>query len=156
MDTKIYVTKTPEGLYRAETREEREEREREEQALRRLPKRHLNRHPELLRKHAAQIIDERKGQLRKEAAEKKDFVKEFGPNWSGQRCGAKCKRSGKPCPQPAMKRPDGVYTRCKMHGGRSTGPKTEAGKQRIAQANRRRKKPSTVKFRFDPRSDGGA
>ena len=150
MDMKIYVTKTPDGLYRAETQEERDRREREELALRRLPKRYLNRNPDLLRKRAAQIVEKRKEQLRQEAR-RKDYVKEFGPNWSGQRCGAKCKRSGKPCPQPAMKRPDGRYTRCKMHGGRSTGPKTAAGKRRIAEANRRRKGVPTVKFSFDPR-----
>jgi hypothetical protein len=28
--------------------------------------------------------------------------------------------------------------RCRLHGGRSTGPKTEAGRARIAEAQRRR------------------
>src|SRR5580704_886479 len=41
------------------------------------------------------------------------------------RCGART-RSGTPCKGPAM--PNG---RCRMHGGLSTGPKTEAGKAAI-------------------------
>ena len=46
----------------------------------------------------------------------------FGPDWPGQRCGAKtCK--GTPCQRSAYKR----NGRCSLHGGRSTGPKTEDG-----------------------------
>jgi hypothetical protein len=41
------------------------------------------------------------------------------------RCGAKT-RSGAPCRSAAM--PNG---RCRMHGGPSTGPRTEAGKAKI-------------------------
>jgi hypothetical protein len=41
------------------------------------------------------------------------------------RCGAKT-RSGSPCRSAAM--PNG---RCRMHGGPSTGPRTEAGKAAI-------------------------
>jgi hypothetical protein len=41
------------------------------------------------------------------------------------RCGART-RSGIPCKAPAM--PNG---RCRMHGGPSTGPNTEAGKAAI-------------------------
>ncbi len=44
------------------------------------------------------------------------------------RCGAKT-RKGKPCRSPAM--PNG---RCRMHGGKSTGPKTEAGRKRCSEA----------------------
>jgi len=33
------------------------------------------------------------------------------------KCGAKSKRTGKPCQQPAMKN-----GRCRLHGGKSTGP----------------------------------
>jgi hypothetical protein len=36
------------------------------------------------------------------------------------RCGARSKRTGKPCQGAAM--PNG---RCKLHGGKSTGPRTE-------------------------------
>ena len=41
---------------------------------------------------------------------------QFGPNWPGQRCGAKGKRSGLPCKNPAMKN-----GRCRIHGGKSPG-----------------------------------
>lgn len=33
-----------------------------------------------------------------------------------------------------------INGRCKLHGGLSTGPKTEAGRQAIRESNRRRKK----------------
>jgi hypothetical protein len=44
------------------------------------------------------------------------------------RCGA-LTRAGGACRQPAM--PNG---RCRLHGGRSTGPRSDAGRQRIAAA----------------------
>lgn len=50
-----------------------------------------------------------------------------------QRCGART-RKGTPCrakPMPGK-------TRCRFHGGASTGPRTEEGKARIAEAQRRR------------------
>lgn len=40
-------------------------------------------------------------------------------------------RSGKPC----QKHPSVGRTRCKLHGGLSTGPKTPEGKARIAAAH---------------------
>lgn len=48
-------------------------------------------------------------------------------------CGAKT-RKGSPCRN--MSEPG--KTRCKFHGGKSTGPKTAEGKTRIAEAQRRR------------------
>jgi hypothetical protein len=46
------------------------------------------------------------------------------------RCGARTKsRGGAPCQCPAM--PNG---RCRVHGGRSTGPRTREGIERIRQA----------------------
>jgi len=48
-------------------------------------------------------------------------------------CGART-RLGRPC--RALSEPG--KKRCKFHGGKSTGPKTEAGRQRIAEAQRRR------------------
>jgi hypothetical protein len=54
----------------------------------------------------------------------------FGPNWPGQRCGAKTGK-GTPCQRPA-KLPVG---RCRLHGGLSTGPKTAEGKARIVAAH---------------------
>lgn len=57
--------------------------------------------------------------------------------WRGQkkkRCGAKT-RTGKPCKM----RPAGLWNdRCWLHGGLSTGPRTAEGRERIAEAQRRR------------------
>ena len=46
------------------------------------------------------------------------------------RCGARSKRTGKPCRAAAM--PNG---RCKLHGGKSTGPRTPEGLERSRRAN---------------------
>ena len=46
------------------------------------------------------------------------------------RCGARSKRTGKPCRGAAM--PNG---RCKFHGGKSTGPRTPEGLARSRRAN---------------------
>ena len=54
----------------------------------------------------------------------------FGPDWPGRRCGAKT-RAGGACQNPAI----GGRSRCKLHGGRSTGPRTPAGKARVIAAN---------------------
>ena len=54
----------------------------------------------------------------------------FGANWPGQRCGAKTRR-GTLCQRPARK----ASGRCRLHGGRSTGPKTQEGRAKIAAAN---------------------
>ena len=54
----------------------------------------------------------------------------FGPDWPGRRCGAKT-RSGAPCKKAAMK----GRSRCRNHGGCATGPRTEAGRARIATAH---------------------
>jgi hypothetical protein len=47
------------------------------------------------------------------------------------RCGART-RSGAPCKSPAMQN-----GRCRMHGGKSTGPRTSEGLERIRRANTR-------------------
>ena len=52
---------------------------------------------------------------------------------SNQRCGART-RKGTPCKAKALP----GKTRCKFHGGMSTGPKTAEGRQKIADAQRRR------------------
>ena len=49
------------------------------------------------------------------------------------RCTAQSSRTGKQCGKPAMK--SSRMQKCTHHGGRSTGPKTLGGKQRIAQAH---------------------
>ena len=51
----------------------------------------------------------------------------FGPNWPGVRCGAKTKAGGA-CQRPAVKRTG----KCTRHGGKSTGPRTQAGRDKIA------------------------
>ena len=54
----------------------------------------------------------------------------FGADWPGRRCGAKT-RAGGTCQNPAIK----GRSRCKLHGGRSTGPRTPEGKARAAAAH---------------------
>ena len=49
------------------------------------------------------------------------------------RCGARSKRTGKPCRAAAM--PNG---RCKVHGGKSTGPRTPEGLERSRRATKGR------------------
>ena len=51
----------------------------------------------------------------------------FGPDWPGIRCGALTKAGGS-CQRPAVKQTG----RCTRHGGKSTGPQTKAGRDRIA------------------------
>lgn len=57
------------------------------------------------------------------------------------RCGARC-RDGHSCQARAtMDAESGCYVRngrCRLHGGLSTGPRTEAGRERIAAAARQR------------------
>ena len=57
-------------------------------------------------------------------------LKTLGGRVTCQRCQAKSKRTKLQCAAPALK---GKQV-CKTHGGRSTGPKTEAGRQRCAEA----------------------
>lgn len=56
-------------------------------------------------------------------------------------CGART-RTGLPCRGIPVWRPQGKpgKARCRMHGGRSTGPKTPEGRARIAASNRRRRR----------------
>lgn len=51
----------------------------------------------------------------------------FGPDWPGVRCGARTKAGGE-CKRPAVKRTG----RCTRHGGKSNGPRTQAGRDKIA------------------------
>ncbi len=60
------------------------------------------------------------------------------PKSERQFCGAST-RGGSPCRARACVREDGALARrCRLHGGLSTGAKTEAGRARIAASNRRR------------------
>ena len=49
------------------------------------------------------------------------------------RCCAHARSTGLPCAAKAMKN-----GRCKNHGGMATGPKTQEGRERISESNRRR------------------
>ena len=51
----------------------------------------------------------------------------FRRDWPGVRCGARTKAGGE-CQRPAVKRTG----RCTRHGGKSTGPRTQAGRDKIA------------------------
>ena len=54
----------------------------------------------------------------------------FGADWPGQRCGAKTRR-GTACQRPANKR----NGRCRLHGGASSGPRTEQGRAKVTAVN---------------------
>jgi hypothetical protein len=56
------------------------------------------------------------------------FITSFGA--VAARCQAKSKRSGVQCRKPAVR----GKTVCRTHGGASTGPKTQQGRERCAQA----------------------
>lgn len=50
-----------------------------------------------------------------------------GNPWSAPRCGARTKRTGKPCMAPAVR----GRARCRMHGAFSTGARTAQGLARL-------------------------
>ncbi|NBP46207.1 MAG: hypothetical protein EBU72_13520 [Betaproteobacteria bacterium] len=52
---------------------------------------------------------------------------------SKEKCGAHARSTGQPCQAKAL-----ANGRCRNHGGLSTGPKTFAGRQAIAEATRQR------------------
>jgi len=54
----------------------------------------------------------------------------FGPDWPGKRCLAKTRRDTE-CQRPAITGAE----RCRLHGGLSTGPRTQEGRVRISEAN---------------------
>src|SRR3954447_16866949 len=55
-----------------------------------------------------------------------------GNPFKSPRCGAKSRRTGLPCRAAGIKKAPGVYGRCRMHGGRSTGAKTPEGKKKAS------------------------
>jgi len=59
------------------------------------------------------------------------------------RCGARARRTGKPCQAPAMKN-----GRCRLHGGLSTGPRTPEGKARARRGNWKHGEYSTEAMRL--------
>ncbi len=71
-----------------------------------------------------------------------DAMDSVTPKRLRPRCGARC-RDGHPCQARVVWDTDNDRPRngrCRMHGGLSTGPKTQKGRARIAKANRRRAK----------------
>jgi hypothetical protein len=63
------------------------------------------------------------------------------PKRERPRCGARTRQNGRPCMARALWDRDAdapVNGRCRLHGGLSSGPKTNEGKRRIGMANRAR------------------
>jgi hypothetical protein len=91
---------------------------------------------------------QRESELRWQAMERREQWEEENERIRGRyrtprsdrpRCGARC-RSGKPCQAPAVwdyghNRPRNG--RCRMHGGLSTGAKTEEGRRRSREGAKR-------------------
>ena len=65
----------------------------------------------------------------------------FGADWPGKRCLAKTRR-GTECQRPAIT----TSGRCRLHGGRSTGPRTEEGRARILVANTKHGRKTKVRL----------
>ena len=63
----------------------------------------------------------------------------------GMTCGAKT-RKGTPCKQTALY---GMCSRCKFHGGMSTGPRTKKGKKRSARNGLRPKRRGKIEARLN-------
>ena len=77
------------------------------------------------------------------------------PKRERPRCGARC-RDGSRCEAPPVwdRRLDrAVNGRCRMHGGLSTGPKTEEGRRRVADSNRVRSKDARLSAKRGKRSE---
>jgi hypothetical protein len=74
------------------------------------------------------IMDEPHANRKKKPILLKNGNRQGNP-MNAPRCGAKT-RSGTPCKAPAM-----ANGRCRMHGGKSTGPRTPEGLERSRKAN---------------------
>lgn len=68
-------------------------------------------------------------------------------------CGAHARSTGKPCKNTVVNPENG---RCRLHGGLSTGPKTEAGRQRIADAQKARHAAARVARRAERAAERAA
>ena len=68
-----------------------------------------------------------------EALERRHLENKVRRELRNRRCGAKT-RAGTPCKRKGL----GRGGRCPNHGGMSTGPRTEAGRRRISEAQRAR------------------
>lgn len=83
------------------------------------------------REQAICYLMEQVGVSRREASKyltqvRHDVMREPLP---GEKCGAHARTTGEPCKAPA-----GPNGRCKLHGGKSTGPRTEQGLARTLAA----------------------
>src|SRR5262249_13067563 len=67
---------------------------------------------------------------REPLARERERIERVRARLAAPRCGARSKRTGKPCQGAAM--PNG---RCKLHDGKSTGPRTPEGLERSRRAN---------------------
>ena len=67
----------------------------------------------------------------------------LGDPSNAPRCGATTRR-GTVCQAPAMRNARGIHTRCRVHGGASTGPRTPAGIERCRKARWKHGKRSAV------------
>lgn len=97
----------------------------------------INLHQKRARDHGLlELTDPQQAAINREAERRIAAMKERIAKAAGKRrvrCSAKT-RKGHPCKLTS----EAGKARCKYHGGMSTGPKTEAGKARIAQAQRDR------------------
>lgn len=59
-----------------------------------------------------------------------DFILAYGGRTRCRRCAAKCKSTQERCRAPAVK---GKRV-CRLHGGKSTGPRSDEGRGRCAEA----------------------
>ena len=82
-----------------------------------------------LRRKQDAMEDERRG-VRIQA---RHVVLKATPKRDRARCGART-RAGGECAAPVVE----GRNRCRLHGGLSTGPKSEAGREAVKAANRRR------------------
>jgi hypothetical protein len=67
----------------------------------------------------------------KEQVYLRNGVRQGDPNKNARRCGARTKSAGLPCRGMAIR----GKTRCRLHGGLSTGAKTQEGKARSQKGN---------------------
>jgi hypothetical protein len=66
----------------------------------------------------------------------------------GMRCEAKT-RSGTRCKNSGTSFPSG---RCRFHGGKSTGPRSDEGKRRSAQNGMNAKRKRVIRYKLEPNS----
>lgn len=87
----------------------------------------------MLQKNENEPLVQREKNLTKPNLTSRGWLKNGNPPgdfMQAPRCGAKGKRTGRSCRQPAM-----ANGRCRLHGGKSTGPITVEGLKRAQTAN---------------------